>query len=383
MIAPHGGTLVDRLIRGEEREEALKKARELKALRLARDYVVDLKNIGHGRYSPLRGFNTEDDYRRIIAEDRLKDGTVWTIPIVLDVDADTASSMKEGEDVLLSDEGGSPAAILHLESIYTYDKGVHAMSVFGTDDTTHPGVARVFSMNDVLLGGTIDLLDDTREPFPKYNLTPAETRKIFEDRGWKTVAGFQTRNAPHMGHENMQKTVLALVDGLLIHPVIGRKKKGDFRDEVILKSYDVLIDNYFPKERVLLSILPMEMRYAGPKEAIHHAIIRKNHGCTHMIVGRDHAGVGKFYPEEAAIEIFDNYPELDIKPITIRGDFFYCRRCGQLASDRTCCHDEGYHLKFNGTAIRKMLVDGVVPPPELIRPEVYKAQREFSEPFVS
>jgi len=221
-----------------------------------------------------------------------------------------------------------------------------------------------------------------REPFPAHNLTPAETRKIFEERGWKTVAGFQTRNTPHMGHENMQKTVLALVDGLLIHPVIGRKKKGDFRDEVILRSYEALIENYFPGERVLLSILPMEMRYAGPKEAVHHAIIRKNHGCTHLIVGRDHAGVGNFYASEAAIEIFEQFPDLGIQPITIRGDFFHCKRCGHLASERTCCHDESEHLNFNGTAIRKMLVEGVVPPPELIRVEVYEAEREFDDPFV-
>ena len=238
-------------------------------------------------------------------------------------------------------------------------------------------------MKEVFLGGKIDLIDDSKEPFPEYNLTPAETRNLFEEKGWKTVAGFQTRNTPHMGHENMQKTVLALVDGLLIHPVIGRKKPGDFKDEVILRSYDALIENYFPQERVALTILPMEMRYAGPKEAVHHAIIRKNHGCTHLIVGRDHAGVGNFYGAEAAIEIFEQYPELGIQPITIRGDFFHCKRCGHLASERTCCHDESEHLKFNGTAIRKMLVDGVVPPPELIRVEVYEAEREFDDPFVS
>ena len=382
MVRPHGGVLVNRLLEGAERESALDRAKDLRVLCLSKGYIVDLQNIAYGRYSPLEGFITEEDYKSVISQNRLKDGTLWTIPIVLDVDAETASTLKEGGDILIADENASPIAIMHLEDKFSYDKEAHAKSVFGTVDVAHPGVERVYSMKDVLLGGKIDLIDDSREPFPEYNLSPAETRKIFEERGWKTIAGFQTRNAPHMGHENMQKTVLALVDGLLIHPVIGRKKKGDFRDEVILRSYDVLIENYFPKQRVLLSILPMEMRYAGPKEAVHHAIIRKNHGCTHLIVGRDHAGVGNFYHDEAAIEIFDDYPELEIKPITIRGDFFHCKRCGHLASDRTCCHDESYHLKFNGTAIRKMLTEGVVPPPELIRPEVYEAQREFEEPFV-
>jgi sulfate adenylyltransferase len=382
MIKPHGGTLINRLLEGEERRAALENAKGLKELRLSRDYIVDLKNIGHGRYSPLEGYILQADYRNILADNRLGDGTVWTIPIVLDVDPDTARNFEEGEDVILADDAGNPVAILHLEEKYSFDKETHARSVFGTVDPSHPGVERIYSLNDVLLGGKIDLLDDSREPFPPYNLRPVETRKIFDERGWRSVAGFQTRNTPHMGHENMQKTVLALVDGLLIHPVIGRKKKGDFRDEVILRSYDALIENYFPRERVLLSILPMEMRYAGPKEAIHHAIIRKNHGCTHLIVGRDHAGVGSFYPEEAAIEIFEDYPELEIRPITIRGDFFHCLRCGHLASDRTCCHEESEHLKFNGTAIRKMLTEGVIPPPELIRREVYEAQREFENPFV-
>jgi sulfate adenylyltransferase len=382
MIHPHGGVLVNRFLEGEAREEAIERAKELKSLRLAKDYIVDLKNIGTGRYSPLKGFLTQDDYKSIIAENRLSDGTVWTIPIVLDVDEPTASGMKEGEDIVIADESGSAIAIMHLEDKYTFDKEKHARMVFGTTDTAHPGVERVFSMNDVLLGGEVDMIDDSREPFPDYNLSPAETRKIFEEKGWKTIAAFQTRNTPHLGHENMQKTVLGLVSGLLIHPVIGRKKKGDFKDEVILRSYDALIEHYFPKDRVLLSILPMEMRYAGPKEAIHHAIIRKNHGCTHLIVGRDHAAVGNYYHEEAAIEIFEDFPELEIQPITIRGDFFHCKRCGHLASDRTCCHDESYHLKFNGTAIRKMLVDGIVPPPELIRAEVYEAQREFDDPFV-
>jgi sulfate adenylyltransferase len=382
MIKPHGGVLVNRLLEDPEKESAIERAKELSIIRLSKDYIVDLKNIAYGRYSPLEGFITEEDYKSVISQNQLKDGTIWTIPIVLDVDSDTASNLKEGGEILLTDESGSPIAILHLEEKFSYDKETHAKAVFGTNDTAHPGVERVHSMNDVLLGGKIDLIDDSKEPFPSYNLSPAETRKVFEEKGWKTVAGFQPRNTPHMGHENMQKTVLALVDGLLIHPVIGRKKKGDFRDEVILKSYDALIENYFPQQRVLLSILPMEMRYAGPKEAVHHAIIRKNHGCTHLIVGRDHAGVGNFYHHEAAIEIFDDYPELEIKPITIRGDFFHCRRCGHLASDRTCCHDEDYHMNFNGTAIRKMLVEGVVPPPELIRSEVYEAQREFDEPFV-
>jgi len=382
MIEPHGGKLVNRVPAAAEREARAQELASMKNITISAETVSDLKNIAYGVYSPLEGFMGSAELASVVEKGRLPDGLAWTIPIVFDLTRDAAREVPERGAVGLVTGEGRPVALFHVEEKYSFDKESLAQSVFGTVDSEHPGVRRVFEMGDVLLGGKIDLLDDTREPFPDYNRPPVETRRIFEERGWKTVAAFQTRNAPHTGHENMQKTVLSLVDGLLIQPVIGRKKKGDFKDEVILKSYDALIANYFPAERVLLSILPMEMRYAGPKEAIHHAIIRKNYGCTHLIVGRDHAGVGNYYHPEAAIEIFEDYPDLGIKPITIRGDFFYCRKCRQLASDRTCPHDDAEHLNFSGTVLRKMLIEGETPPPELMRPEVFEVQRQFEKPFV-
>jgi len=382
MVNPHGGKLIDRSLSGKKLEDALESAAKMKSVTIDRMTATDTKNIAHGRYSPLEGFIGKDDLVSVLENMRLKSGIVWTIPILLDVSETEAENLKEGEDICLKTEDGKPIAILHLTEKYSYPKDKIARAVFGTDDLNHPGVKSTMEMKDVFLAGTIDLLDTSREPFPKYNLYPSETREVFEKNGWKTVAGFQTRNAPHLGHENMQKVVLSLVDGLLIHPVIGKKKKGDFRDEVILRCYDVLLENYFPKDRVLLSILPMEMRYAGPREAIHHAIIRKNHGCTHLIVGRDHAGVGNYYHPEAAIEIFDKFDDLEIKPITIRGDFFHCKKCNRLESERTCPHPDEMKIKFSGTIIRKLLLEGGTPPPEMIRPEVFEAQKEFENPFV-
>ncbi len=382
MIAPHGGKIIDRLLTGKALEDALAGVPKMKALTIDAMTLTDIKNIGHGRYSPLEGFIGKKDLESVLKNARLAGGAVWTVPILLDVSEKEAAGLTEGEDVCLKAEDGRPIAVLHLTEKYSYDKVEISKAVFGTDDIEHPGVKSTMDKKDVFLGGQIDLVDSSREPFPDYNLYPSETREIFEKRGWKTVAGFQTRNAPHLGHENMQKTVLALVDGLLIHPVIGKKKKGDYRDEVILKSYEALLDNYFPEDRVFMSILPMEMRYAGPREAVHHAIIRKNHGCTHLIVGRDHAGVGNYYHPEAAIEIFDTFNDLEIRPITLRGDFFHCKRCHRLESERTCPHGEEHKIHFSGTVVRKMLVEGGTPPEEMIRPEVFAAQKEFDNPFI-
>jgi sulfate adenylyltransferase len=382
MVRPHGGKLIDRSVADKDLEKALADAAGMKSITIDRMTVTDVKNVAHGRYSPLEGFIGLNDLKSVLETMRLTNGAVWTVPILLDVSEDEAKGLNEGEDICLKAEDGTPVAILHLKEKYSHPKDEISRAVFGTDDLEHPGVKSTMDKKDVFLGGDIDLVDLSREPFPKYNLYPSETREIFEKNGWKTVAGFQTRNAPHLGHENMQKTVLALVDGLLIHPVIGKKKKGDFKDDVILKCYDALIENYFPKDRVLLSILPMEMRYAGPREAIHHSIIRKNHGCTHLIVGRDHAGVGSYYHPEAAIEIFDNFDDLEIRPITIRGDFFHCKKCHRLESDRTCPHGDDMKIHFSGTIVRKLLTEGGTPPEEMIRPEVFEAQRGFDNPFV-
>jgi sulfate adenylyltransferase len=382
LIEPHGGTLINRVLKPEKAEEAAAQVAAGPRITIDRDTRVDVENIATGVYSPLEGFLGQKNLDYVLYHRRLADGIPWTIPIALDVTHEQADSFQEGSPVALVAEDGEVAAVLHLEEKYVYNRGELARAVFDTDDTAHPGVARVMQMKDVLLGGKIDLVTPMANPFDRYTLTPYETRVLFRERGWQTVVAFQTRNVPHAGHENLQKTVLGLCDGLLIHPVIGRKKSGDFTDAAILRAYEALIANYYPQDRVVLSILRTRMRYAGPREAIHHAILRKNFGCTHIIIGRDHAGVGDFYHPEAAIEIFAEFEDLDIHPITIRGDFFYCEHCGQIASDRTCPHPEDNHVPFSGTLIRKGIRSGQAPPPQIMRPEVFATLVEGEDPFV-
>jgi len=330
----------------------------------------------------LEGFLGKDDFESMVERGRLTSGVAWTIPIILDVDEPTAELLPNEGEVALEGPDGIPEAVLHLNEKYTYDKEKTAQNVFATTERKHPGVDALLNRGSVLLGGAIDLLEDAMDPYPGYNRPPATTRALFEERGWKTVGAFQTRNVPHAGHEAMQKVILSLVDGLMIQPVIGKKKTGDFTDEMIIKSYDRIIESYFRSERVLLNILPTEMRYAGPREAIFHAIVRKNYGCTHMVVGRDHAGVGNYYHPEAAIEIFSDYPDIELQPVCIRGDFFYCHICGALGSERTCPHDEDNHISFSGTEIRAMIKENRRPPAQIMRPEVFDILAASGQPFV-
>ncbi len=384
MIAPHGGQLTNRVLEGEARQEATAKAATLPRLDISHDLARDVQNICRGVFSPLEGFIGSRDLEAILSRDRLASADVcWTIPIVLDIpSADKIS----GDEVCLYDETKpqQPLAIMHVQEVFAWDKMEAAEVVFGTADMAHPGVAGYSQKGDYLVAGTLDLIDNDRGPYPDDNLFPAETRQVFESRGWKSVVAFQTRNVPHAGHEDLQKTVLGLVDGLFIQPIIGKKKPGDFRDDVILKAYHVLIDNYYAKDHVFMSILPTEMRYAGPREAIMHAIMRKNYGCTHIIIGRDHAGVGNYYGEEEAIEMFDKpqFSDIEIQPITIRGDFWYCTRCGRVASNRTCPHSGEDIISFSGTVIRNSIQQGVAPDPRIMRPEVFDVIRSFDNPFV-
>jgi sulfate adenylyltransferase len=380
MIQPHGGKLVDRVLKGKAKDEALARAGRLPRLVIDSELVSDVENIATGVYSPLEGFLGEADFRGVLAASRLASDIAWTVPIVLDVDRKTAERLKTEEEVLLAAEDGRPVAILRLEEAYAYDKGETAEKVFGTRDPAHPGVAKVLGMKDVLLAGPVDLLDVTPTPFDRWKLTPRETRVLFEAKGWRTVVGFQTRNTPHLGHEYVQKAALTFTDGLFINPVIGRKKKGDFKDEVILASYEEAIRGYYIKERTVMAILQMEMRYAGPREAIHHAILRKNFGCTHIIIGRDHAGVGSYYPPFAAQDIFEHFPDLGIVPMFFRS-FSYCRTCGSVVNEKICPHPPAEHIQFSGTKIRDLLVKGECPPPELMRPEVARIIMEFKDPF--
>jgi sulfate adenylyltransferase len=383
VIEPHGGRLVQRALGAEEAERVA--AGGLPRISVSAELAQDLRNIGTGVYSPLEGPLGAADFAGIMASDRLRSGVVWTFPIVLDVTAAEAECLSEGAEVAVYEarpQGERLAAVLHLQEKYGFDKQAFVRTVFGTEDESHPGVARTMARGDVLLAGPVDPVPYADARFAGYDLTPAQTRETFAARGWRSVVAFQTRNVPHLGHEDLQKTVLGLCDGLLIHPLVGRKKSGDFRDEVILAAYQALLDGYYCKDRVLLSVLPTEMRYAGPKEAVHHAIMRKNHGCTHIIIGRDHAGVGRFYAPEAAIEMFAAFPDLGIQPIMIRGDFFYCRKCRRIESDRTCNHDRQYRIDFSGTEIRQMLKAGTSPPPEIMRPEVFAVLQAAPNPFV-
>ena len=381
MNHPHGGKLVDRVLRGDRRKEALERIPALPALRITDESVSDVENIATGVFSPLEGFMGKADFRNVLNEMRLRNDLPWTIPIVLDARGEEAADFREGQDVVLQREGGKPVAILHLEEKYEFDRDEFAEKVFLTVDRAHPGVAKVAGMKDVLLAGAIDLLEISPTPFDRYKLSPKETRILFKEKGWKTVVAFQTRNTPHIGHEYVQKTALTFTDGIFVNPVIGRKKKGDFKDEVILAAYEELIKHYYLKERAVMAILQMEMRYAGPREAIHHGIVRKNFGCTHIIIGRDHAGVGSYYHPYAAQDIFEEFPDLGIVPLFFRA-FYYCKKCQSVVNEKTCPHPPSEQIQFSGTKIRDLLIKGQVPPPELMRPEVAEIIMKFDNPFV-
>ncbi len=380
MISPHGGKLINRVLNGAEKSSILDRLNDLPSLTIDPDLVSDVENIATGVYSPLEGFLNRPDFESVLKNMRLKNDLPWTIPIVLDVSREMADRLEPGQQVLLRSEDGQPVAVLTVEDIYDYDKEEFSRQVYGTVDPKHPGVARVLQMKEVLVGGKIDLIDLVPTPYDRYRLSPKETRILFREKGWKTVVGFQTRNTPHLGHEYVQKTALTFTDGLFINPVIGRKKKGDFKDEVILASYEELIKNYYLKERAVMAILKMEMRYAGPREAIHHAIIRKNFGCTHIIIGRDHAGVGNYYHPYAAQEIFEQFPDLGIVPLFFKS-FFFCRKCNSIENEKTCPHPSSEHIQFSGTRIRDLLVRGEIPPAELMRPEVARIILSFENPF--
>jgi sulfate adenylyltransferase len=380
MIAPHGGRLVNRLLDESKKEEVMEKIKSLPAVVLNPDLVSDVENIATGVYSPLEGFLTRYDFESVLEQKRLSNDLPWTIPIVLDVEPEIAKRIKIGQEIALLTESQSPLAVLTVEDKYTYDREEFVRKVYGTTDPKHPGVAQVLKMKEVLLGGKVDLIELSSTPYDRYRLFPRETRILFKEKGWRTIVGFQTRNTPHLGHEYVQKTALTFTDGLFINPVIGRKKKGDFKDEVILASYEELIKHYYLKGRAVMAILKMEMRYAGPREAIHHAIIRKNFGCTHIIIGRDHAGVGNYYPPYAAQEIFEEFPDLGIVPLFFKS-FFYCKKCNSIENEKTCPHDPVNHIQFSGTRIRDLLMKGEVPPSELMRPEVAKVILSYPDPF--
>lgn len=378
IIEPHGGHLIDRQLSGEAAEEALIRAKAYPAVRLAGHTLSDLVCIGTGVYSPLRGFMTRRDYWRVVDEMRLESGDVWSMPIALPVDAEIADGLRDGQFVRLEDESGRIVGVMRVEDRFARDVGHEAQQVFRTQDEAHPGVARLYGESPVLLGGEIWLVHDsdssrngTADALDPYMLRPADTRAEFRRRGWRRVVGFQTRNPVHRAHEYIQKCALETADGLLLHPLIGETKADDVPAVVRMSSYHALIDAYYPEDRVLLAAFPAAMRYAGPREAVFHALCRKNYGCSHFIVGRDHAGVGKYYGTYDAQRIFDEFApgELGIQPLFFE-HAFYCRKCAGMATPGTCPHDENDRVTLSGTKVREMLRAGEAPPPEFTRPEV-------------
>jgi len=374
LIPAHGGELITRVLGGRERDSAIDDLERYPSLEISPRQWADLELIATGAYSPLRGFMNEREYRSVITDGRLANGLAWTIPILLLVDGDAAAEAKQSERVVLRDRDGRNLAFLHVEDMYRIDREVLAQKVWGTTDANHPGVALLQEEGTIALAGPIEAIRlETSSLFPGYRQTPAETREVFRDRGWRTVAAFQTRNPVHRAHEYIQKVALELVDGLLLHPLVGYTKKDDVPAEVRMECYDVLLNNYYPKERVLLSVLPAAMRYAGPKEAIHHAIIRQNYGCTHFIVGRDHAGVGSYYGTYDAQRIFDEYTreELAITPLRFENSF-HCTKCESMASEKTCPHGPEHRVLLSGTAVRERLRSRAEIPREFSRPEVVR-----------
>lgn len=380
-IKPHGGRLVDRILAGEAREELKAKTEDpsMKRVVLNEREISDLEMIATGALSPLEGFMCMDDYENVLDIMRLSNGLPWTIPVVLSATDEEAKDLKEGDDVALVDSSNIVLAVLHLEEKHHHDKKKEAIEVYGVDDLNHPGVNYIYQKGNILLGGKISMINRPKhKDFQKYRLDPIETRVLFAKKGWKRIVGFQTRNPVHRAHEYIQKCALEVVDAILLHPLVGETKSGDIPADVRMRSYEVLLEKYYPKDRVALSVFPAAMRYAGPKEAIFHAIVRKNYGCTHFIVGRDHAGVGNYYGSFDAHYIFDEFDHAEIGIFPLFFDYtFYCKECNGMASYKTCPHDSTHHVSLSGTQVRNMLQQGEAPPPMFTRPEVAQVLCEY------
>ena len=372
-IAPHGGSLVNLLVDGSDADTLRQEAANLPKVVVNERELADLEMLANGALSPLTGFVGEVDYHSILDTMHLENGLAWAIPVVLSM-TDTDVKRAGGRDAvaLLTAEGTDPIAVLRISGVYKRDKRKEALSVYRTEDGAHPGVKAVYDAGHLCAAGSLDVLRlPDHDDFVKYRLTPSQTRAEFERRGWRTVVGFQTRNPIHRAHEYIQKCALEIVDGLFVHPLVGATKSDDVPPDVRMQCYEALFEGYYPKDRAMVSVFPAAMRYAGPREAIWHAIARKNYGCTHFIVGRDHAGVGTYYGTYDAQAIFDEFDpdELGITPLRFEHSF-WCNACEGMASPKTCPHGEATRVSLSGTKVREMLRNGERPPQEFSRPEV-------------
>ncbi|MBM4142136.1 MAG: sulfate adenylyltransferase [Lentisphaerae bacterium] len=373
LVRPHGGILKPLLLTGEALDEARARAASLPVVHMSSRETSDLIMLAVGAFSPLDGFMRRDDYRGVVRDMHMSDRTLWPVPITLSPKPGDPD-VQEGDQVALMDEeSGELMGTLRIEEKYGYDKRAEARGVFGTEDEAHPGVAKVYAQGEVLLGGPVRVFSELRYPetYGEYYARPADTRRVFAEKGWKTVAAFQTRNPIHRSHEYCTKIALEICDGILIHPIVGKLKGDDIPADVRMDCYRALLDKYYPRDRVVCRVYPMEMRYGGPREAVLHAIFRQNYGCSHLIVGRDHAGVGKYYGPFDAQNIFDRIPadELEIRPLKIDWTF-WCRACEGMASTKTCPHAKEERVLISGTELRAMLDEGRRPPHEFTRPEV-------------
>ena len=376
-IPPHGGALVNRMLRGVIREAAIEQAGELSRIQLHPVSVSDLELIAVGALSPLTGFMGQADYESVVETMHLANGLVWSLPITLPVERERADDIAAGDEIALY-EGDHLLGLMAVEQKFHYDKVREAREVFRTTDEGHPGVARIYAQGDILLGGPITLLNRPQDQsFPEFRHDPAQTRRMFAQSGWRRIVGFQTRNPIHRAHEYIQKAALEIVDGLFLHPLVGETRASDIPADVRMRSYQTILRDYYPPERVILGVFPAAMRYAGPREAIFHALCRKNYGCTHFIVGRDHAGVGNYYGTYDAQLIFDQFrpEEIGITPLFFE-HAFYCKKCSAVVTAKTCPHDQEDHLYLSGTQVREMLSRGESPPPEVTRPEVAQVLME-------
>ena len=372
-IAPHGGTLVDLLADADTAHALKAEAANLPKVVVSERELSDLEMLATGALSPLTGFQGEADYHSVLEQMRLKDGLPWSIPVTLSLNDDEAHTLGGAESVaLLPAEGADAIAVLRISQIYKRDKAKEAISVYRTDDAEHPGVKALYDAGDNCAAGTLEVMAlPSHDDFLTYRLTPAQTRATFQERGWKTIVGFQTRNPIHRAHEYIQKCALEMVDGLLVHPLVGATKGDDISAEVRMRCYEALFDGYYPKDRAMVSVFPAAMRYAGPREAVWHAIARKNYGCTHFIVGRDHAGVGSYYGTYDAQKIFQEFEPGELGITTLNFEHsFWCQACEGMASPKTCPHGEDTRISLSGTKVRDMLRAGERPPVEFSRPEV-------------